>query len=253
MDSPTEHQGGGGGASAPHRDSVRPLGPRTVPGVVAAYSGVVFVPALVLILAALVVGIAGVLAALHRLPRNRVLGVRTAWTMTSVDAFRRADRVAAPAFVAAGVTGLAAGTVGLTARSTATALTVLVISALGLVALVGSRGVVGMRFAVADEAEVRGAFAGPATPCAAGEPQPEEADGACEPVTAGGACGGSCALCPRARVGVVRQRLTARRRGCGEPVASGVSDAPHRWRSHQPQVPGPPLNGPTTSAVIQPP
>lgn len=155
------------------------------------------VPALVLIATALVVGVAGVLAALHRLPRNRVLGVRTAWTMSSVDAFRRANRAAAPAFVVAGVVGVVAGVVALASAGFATALTVLVVGALGLVGLTGVAGVVGMRFATADEAEVRGAFAGPDTPCTA----TATADEQCAPEATGGACGGSCALCPRAASG----------------------------------------------------
>lgn len=157
-----------------------------------------FVPALVLIVAALVVGCAGVLAARHRLPRNRVLGVRTAWTMSSVDAFRRANRAAAPAFVMAGVVGVVAGVVALASPGFATALTVLVVGALGLVGLTGVAGVVGMRFAAADEAEVRAAFAGPDTPCTAVAPTDDEA---CAPEAPGGACGGSCALCPRTASG----------------------------------------------------
>jgi hypothetical protein len=174
-----------------------PCGPRADPGACPAYSGVVSVPALVLIVAALVVGVAGLLAARHRLPRNRVLGVRTAWTMSSVDAFRRANRAAAPAFVVAGVVGVVAGVVALASPGFATALTVLVVGALGMVGLTGVAGVVGMRYAAADEAEVRAAFAGPDTPCTATPP----ADDECAPESPGGACGGSCALCPRAASG----------------------------------------------------
>lgn len=155
------------------------------------------VPALVLVAAALAVGVAGVLARFHRLPRNRVLGVRTAWTMSSVDAFRRANRAASPAFVAAGVVGVVAGLVTLGSPTTATALTVLVVGALGLVALVGVAGVVGMRFAEADEAETRAAFAAPAAPCSAGAPAEEETCAA-DADAPSGLCGGSCSLCPRA-------------------------------------------------------
>ena len=163
------------------------------------------VPALVLIAAALALGVVGALAAVHRLPRNRVLGVRTAWTMSSVDAFRRANRAAAPAFLAAGVVGAGAGLVTLASPTTAPAVTVLIVGTLGLVALTGVAGVVGMRFAEADEVEVRSAFAGPTTPCTAGaapseDPAEQTTDEACAP-TGGAACGGACSLCPRAASG----------------------------------------------------
>ena len=153
------------------------------------------VPALVLTLAALVVGVAGVLASVHRLPRNRVLGVRTAWTMSSVDAFRRANRSAAPAFVAAGVVGLAGAVAAVLAASTVSGVTMLVLGAVGFMGLLGVGGVVGSRVAAAEEAEHEALAAMPPTPCTEGATDPEEA-AARAPA---GACGGACAICPRAQ------------------------------------------------------
>ena len=148
------------------------------------------VPALVLTVAALVVGGAGVLALVHRLPRNRVLGVRTLWTMGSVDAFRRANRAAAPAFVGAGVAGLSGAVAALLSATTVAGVTMLVLGALGLVGLLGAGGIVGARFAAAEEAEHAALAALPRTSC-----KPPEEPESCAPT---GLCGGSCAICPRA-------------------------------------------------------
>lgn len=148
------------------------------------------VPALVLTLAALVVGGAGVLGLSHRLPRNRVLGVRTLWTMGSVDAFRRANRAAGPAFVGAGVVGLVGAAAAVLSATTVAGVTMLVLGALGLVGLLGAGGIVGARVAAAEEAEHEALATLPATSCT----PPDEPD--CAPST--GLCGGSCAICPRA-------------------------------------------------------
>jgi len=164
----------------------------------------VLVPALVLVALALVVGGAGVLARVHRLPRNRVLGVRTPWTMSRVDTFRRANRAAAPAFVAAGVAGVVAGLAGALAPSAATAVTLTSVGAAGTVVLLAVGGVVGSRFALLDEAEVRAAQrrgdAGCCTPGWPEDPRPtaEPTAGtpdaeACAPT----GCAGACDLCPR--------------------------------------------------------
>lgn len=141
------------------------------------------VPALVLVAAALVVGVAGLLALRHRLPRNRVLGVRTVWTMASVDAFRRANRAAAPAFVLAGVLGAVAGVAAVLAATTAAAVTMLVLGVVGLVVLLGVGGVVGARFAVAEETALR--TLPPAGPCTAGEPEPCAPEGCASCVLSG--------------------------------------------------------------------
>jgi hypothetical protein len=160
----------------------------------------VLVPALVLVVAALAVGGAGVLARVHRLPRNRVLGVRTAWTMSRVDTFRRANRAAAPAFVAAGAAGIVAGVAAALTPSTVAAVVLLVVGVVGLLALLGVAGTVGARFAAVDEAEERAAIAeAAANPCTLGASDEEEpagpgSDATCAPA---GACGGACSLCPR--------------------------------------------------------
>jgi hypothetical protein len=63
-----------------------------------------------------------------------------------------------------------------------------VLGALGLVGLLGAGGIVGARFAAAEEAEHEALAALPPTSC-----MPPEQD--CAPTT--GVCGGSCAICPR--------------------------------------------------------
>jgi SdpI/YhfL family protein len=157
---------------------------------------VVPVLAAVVIVAAAAVLVVGILAAAHRLPRNRVIGVRTGWTMARIDSFRRANRVAAPAFVASGLVGVAAGVVALLAPTTAAAVTLVVVGVLGLVGLMGVGGAVGARYAAADrtatlEAERRGSG-----PCTLGQEPGDDAADACG--SAAGACGGACSLCPRA-------------------------------------------------------
>jgi uncharacterized membrane protein len=159
---------------------------------------VVPVLAVVLVVVAAAVLVVGILAATHRLRRNRVIGVRTSWTMARVDSFRRANRVAAPAFVAAGVVGVAAGTVALLAPTTAAAVTLLAVGLVGLVALIGVGGSVGARYAAADRAETLEAESRAAGPCTLGQEDAEPADG-CAP--AAGVCGGACSICPRAGAG----------------------------------------------------
>lgn len=183
------------------------------------------VPALVLAVASLVVGAAGVLALRHRLPRNRVLGVRTPWTMSRVDTFRRANRAAAPAFLAAGGVGLVGAAAAAVSPSTVAAATLLALGLVGLLVLIGAAGVIGTRFAVLDEAEVRAAEAGTGGGgCCFDEPAGdadvptgtathgdaaavdhgavdhaavEHGAGACAPA----GCAGACELCPRAGAG----------------------------------------------------
>ncbi len=155
---------------------------------------VVPVLAAVLIVAAAAVLVVGILAAAHRLPRNRVIGVRTSWTMARVDSFRRANRVAAPAFVASGVIGVAAGVVALVAPTTAAAVTLVVVGVLGLVGLMGVGGALGARYAEADRTATLEDERRASAPCTLGG-VPEETE-AC--ASAAGACGGACSLCPRA-------------------------------------------------------
>jgi hypothetical protein len=164
---------------------------------------VVAVLAAVLVVAAAAVLVVGILAATHRLPRNRVIGVRTGWTMARIDSFRRANRVAAPAFVASGVVGLAAGVVALLAPTTAAAVTLVVVGVLGLVGLMGVGGAVGARYAEADRTATLADERRASAPCTlGGEPAQDDAD-ACG---SAGACGGACSLCPRAGAGAGEQQ-----------------------------------------------
>lgn len=156
---------------------------------------VVPVLAAVLAVVSVAVLVVGVLAATHRLPRNRVIGIRTGWTMARVASFRRANRVAAPAFVAAGAVGVAAGIAGLLAPTTTAAVTLVVVGGVGLVALIGVGGSVGARYAAADRVETLEAESRAAGPCTLGQENEEPAE-ACG--STAGACGGACTLCPRA-------------------------------------------------------
>lgn len=169
-----------------------------------AYSGPMVVPVLaaVLVVAAAAVLVVGCLAAAHRLPRNRVIGVRTVWTMSRVDSFRRANRVAAPAFVAAGAVGVVAGVVALLAPTTAAAVTLVVVGFVGVVVLMGVAGTVGSRFAALDREQTLAAEGLAATgPCTLDQEPPAEDCG-----SAAGACGGACSLCPRAGAGAGEQQ-----------------------------------------------
>ena len=164
---------------------------------------VVPVLAAVLVVAAAAVLAVGILAAAHRLPRNRVIGVRTSWTMARIDSFRRANRVAAPAFVASGAVGLAAGAVALLAPTPAAAVTLVVVGVLGLVGLLGVGGSIGARYAEADRAETLEAEGRASGPCTLGEDTgtPDDTCG-----STAGACGGACSLCPRAGAGATEQQ-----------------------------------------------
>ncbi len=159
---------------------------------------VVPVLAAVLAVVAAAVLVVGVLAATHLLPRNRVIGVRTVWTMARIDSFRRANRVAAPAFTAAGAVGLAAGIVALLAPTTAAAVTLVVVGFVGLLVLVGVAGTVGARYAAIDREQTLEAENRAAGPCTLGEGDAAAEQDCGSPA---GACGGACALCPRAGAG----------------------------------------------------
>ena len=169
---------------------------------------VVPVLAAVLVVVAAAVLVVGVLAATHRLPRNRVIGVRTVWTMARIDSFRRANRAASPAFLAAGAVGVAAGVVGLLAPTTAAAVTLVVVGSVGLVVLTGVAGTVGARYSALDREqtlEAEGRAVGPCTlPDDADTADAHHDDAACAPTA--GACGGTCSLCPRAGAGAGEQQ-----------------------------------------------
>lgn len=169
---------------------------------------VVPVLAAVLVVAAAAVLVVGLLAATHRLPRNRVIGVRTVWSMARIDSFRRANRAASSAFLAAGAVGVAAGVVGLLAPTTAAAVTLVLVGFVGLVALTGVAGTVGARYSALDREQTLEAEGRAAGPCTLGDDADDAGDhghaDAC--ATPGGACGGACSLCPRAGAGAGEQQ-----------------------------------------------
>lgn len=166
--------------------------------------------AVVLMVAGLVVGVVGFLAALSRLPRNRVIGVRTGWTMARIDAFRRANRVAAPAFTAAGLVGLVAAAGALVAPVPTARVTLVVLGGVGLLVLLGVGGSVGARYAEADRVQTLEAESRPVRPCTADDGDvpdrsPDHAPDDTATADAGSpcapaGCAGSCAICPKATV-----------------------------------------------------
>jgi hypothetical protein len=97
-----------------------------------------------LALAALVVGGLGVT---RRLPRNRVVGIRTPVTLRSDDAFRATHAVAGPGLLGAGLIAALGAVLGLAAGS----LTGVVFAAVALVAtlvIVGAAASFGLRAAI---------------------------------------------------------------------------------------------------------
>jgi uncharacterized membrane protein len=88
----------------------------------------------------LVVGVLGWRGALRR---NRFVGVRTAATMGSEDAFRVGNRVAGPAVCGAGTVAVLGGVAGWAAPSATAGWTVFGIAAVGTLALLVAGGVVG--------------------------------------------------------------------------------------------------------------
>lgn len=68
---------------------------------------------IVVIVAGLLVGAAGILGRLGRLPRNRLVGVRTASTMRSDEAFVAGNRAAGPATALGGLAAVAGGVLAL--------------------------------------------------------------------------------------------------------------------------------------------
>jgi uncharacterized membrane protein len=90
--------------------------------------------------------VAGLLGALGRLPRNRLVGVRTPATLRSDEAFLIGNRVAAPAIVLGGVAAMAGGIAGLFLSKAAADGAVLAgVLAMGVLAIVG--GIQGSRAA----------------------------------------------------------------------------------------------------------
>jgi uncharacterized membrane protein len=134
------------------------------------------------IVAGVALAVAGGLGWRGVLPRNRFVGVRTADTMASDEAFRLANRVAGPVLVAAGAVAVLGGSAVLAARSTAAFAVILGVLVPGVLGLTLAGGVLGTRAAAA--AAAGAVTAGAVTAGAATAPA------AC----AGCVCGGrSCA------------------------------------------------------------
>ncbi|MEJ8281425.1 SdpI family protein [Pseudonocardia spirodelae] len=106
--------------------------------------------AALLLLAGVVLVVLAVLGATGRLPRNRFVGVRTAESLRTADAFALANRVAAPPLGAAGIVALAGGGVLVALDRGGAAPWVLgVIALVGTVVLAGLGGALGARAATA--------------------------------------------------------------------------------------------------------
>ncbi len=90
-----------------------------------------------------------VLGARSRLRRNRVVGVRTATTLRTEEAFAVANRAASVPFAAAAAAALLGGGALVAGADGVVAWVVLVISVIGFVALLGAGGLVGERAAAA--------------------------------------------------------------------------------------------------------
>lgn len=112
--------------------------------------------------AGLGLGGAGWLGLRGGLPRNRFVGVRTATTMASNEAFRLANRVAGPVLVAAGTVGVLGGLAVLVAPPGAAFAVVLGVAAAGALGLALAGGVLGSRAATLAAPETLPAPARPA-------------------------------------------------------------------------------------------
>lgn len=108
--------------------------------------------ALVVVVLLVVVGVAlvvlGLLGLTERLPRNRVVGVRTPDAMSCQEAFALANKVAGLPTAAAGVLFVLAG-VAVAGLDGADALVVALVGTLGAAGLVVAAGVQGSRVATA--------------------------------------------------------------------------------------------------------
>jgi|GEM_PF-2014781 len=103
--------------------------------------------AVLVILAGLLLGAVGLLGWRGALRRNRFVGVRTEATLTSEDAFRFGNRVAAPPLLAAAAVAVLGGGAALGARSAAAFAVVLTIVLAGAAGLTLAAGVLGSRAA----------------------------------------------------------------------------------------------------------
>jgi hypothetical protein len=150
------------------------------------------------ILAGAAQGAVGWLGWRGMLRRNRFVGVRTDAAMASEDAFRLANRVAAPSLLAAAAVAVLGGVAALAAPSSAAYVVVLCVAALGALGLMMAGGVLGSRAAALGPTALGPTALGPTAlgPTALG-PTARQAVSAFTPC-AGCACGdpGSSG-CPR--------------------------------------------------------
>jgi hypothetical protein len=103
----------------------------------------------VLVLAGLALAAVGWLGWRGRLRRNRFVGIRTAATLVSEDAFRLANRVAAVPLLAAAAVAVLGGAAALAAPSVGAYAVVLGVAIPGTLALMTTGGVLGSRAAAA--------------------------------------------------------------------------------------------------------
>ncbi|MGO4615287.1 SdpI family protein [Nocardia sp. 2YAB30] len=116
-----------------------------------------FVVALVLFVLAVVAITTGVLGLTGRLPRNRFVGVHTEAALSNDEAFRVANRVAAPTSIAAGALLFAGGLVALAASGIAALLVAVVAAAVALFTLgAGANAAAQAADAIAPPVEVGG-------------------------------------------------------------------------------------------------
>lgn len=99
------------------------------------------------VLAGVVQGAVGWLGWRGGLRRNRFVGIRTAVAMASEDAFRLANRVAAPALLAAAAVAVLGGVAALAAPSAGAYAVVLGVAGTGMIGLMVAGGVLGTRAA----------------------------------------------------------------------------------------------------------
>jgi hypothetical protein len=125
----------------------------------------------ILVLAGLALLLLGWLGLRGQLPLNRYVGIRTAATLRSEDAFEIGNRAAAPAILAAGAIGSLSGLALPFLPSFSSVMLVATIGLIGGFALMTAGGVIGNRVA---------------------EAMPERSSGGCT-----GCAGGCCGALPR--------------------------------------------------------
>jgi uncharacterized membrane protein len=121
-----------------------------------------------LMVAGLAVSAAGWTGLRGTLRRNRFVGVRTAASMSSDRAFAAANRVAAPALLAAGGIAVLGGAAAIAAPSGLAFAVVVVVTAVGLLALALVGGSLGARAALSVTASTQ--RRAPCAGCACGGP-----------------------------------------------------------------------------------